>query len=160
MSCDAPSIARCAVHVLQYANVRAPRLTCARALRSYAIRRQARPARAAPRARSCWDRTRCVRRVRDDRHGARRAEQRRRSVAGKSPDPAMRSIPIIAVTSYALSGEEKKARAAGPLIRCAGGTMTVSVVQVALRLRDPAIAHHPPMPRERHSVPTLARRPV
>ena len=27
-------------------------------------------------------------------------------------DPAMRSIPIIAVTSYALSGEEKKARAA------------------------------------------------
>ena len=28
-------------------------------------------------------------------------------------DPAMRSIPIIAVTSYALSGEEKKARAAG-----------------------------------------------
>ena len=28
-------------------------------------------------------------------------------------DPAMRSIPIIAVTSYALSGEEQKARAAG-----------------------------------------------
>ena len=28
-------------------------------------------------------------------------------------DPAMQSIPIIAVTSYALSGEEKKARAAG-----------------------------------------------
>jgi CheY-like chemotaxis protein len=28
-------------------------------------------------------------------------------------DPAMRSIPIIAVTSYALSCEEKKARAAG-----------------------------------------------
>ncbi|MGB8629891.1 MAG: response regulator, partial [Xanthobacteraceae bacterium] len=28
-------------------------------------------------------------------------------------DPASRSIPIIAVTSYALSGEEKKARAAG-----------------------------------------------
>jgi two-component system cell cycle response regulator DivK len=28
-------------------------------------------------------------------------------------DPTMRSIPIIAVTSYALSGEEKKARAAG-----------------------------------------------
>ena len=28
-------------------------------------------------------------------------------------DPAMRSIPIIAVTSYALSGEEKKTRAAG-----------------------------------------------
>ncbi|MGC2076516.1 MAG: response regulator [Xanthobacteraceae bacterium] len=28
-------------------------------------------------------------------------------------DPALRSIPIIAVTSYALSGEEKKARAAG-----------------------------------------------
>jgi two-component system cell cycle response regulator DivK len=28
-------------------------------------------------------------------------------------DPAMRSIPIIAVTSYALSGEEKKAREAG-----------------------------------------------
>jgi two-component system cell cycle response regulator DivK len=28
-------------------------------------------------------------------------------------DPAMRSIPVIAVTSYALSGEEKKARAAG-----------------------------------------------
>ena len=27
-------------------------------------------------------------------------------------DPALRSIPIIAVTSYALSGEEKKARAA------------------------------------------------
>jgi two-component system, cell cycle response regulator DivK len=27
--------------------------------------------------------------------------------------PAWRSIPIIAVTSYALSGEEKKARAAG-----------------------------------------------
>jgi CheY-like chemotaxis protein len=26
-------------------------------------------------------------------------------------DPALRSIPIIAVTSYALSGEEKKARA-------------------------------------------------
>jgi two-component system, cell cycle response regulator DivK len=28
-------------------------------------------------------------------------------------DPALRSIPVIAVTSYALSGEEKKARAAG-----------------------------------------------
>jgi two-component system cell cycle response regulator DivK len=28
-------------------------------------------------------------------------------------DPALRSIPIIAVTSCALSGEEKKARAAG-----------------------------------------------
>ncbi len=28
-------------------------------------------------------------------------------------DPALRSIPIIAVTSYALSGEEKKAREAG-----------------------------------------------
>jgi CheY-like chemotaxis protein len=28
-------------------------------------------------------------------------------------DPALRSIPIIAVTSYALSGEEKTARAAG-----------------------------------------------
>ena len=28
-------------------------------------------------------------------------------------DPALRFIPIIAVTSYALSGEEKKARAAG-----------------------------------------------
>jgi two-component system, cell cycle response regulator DivK len=28
-------------------------------------------------------------------------------------DPALRSIPIIAVTSYALGGEEKKARAAG-----------------------------------------------
>jgi two-component system, cell cycle response regulator DivK len=28
-------------------------------------------------------------------------------------DPALRSIPIIAVTSYALSGEEMKARAAG-----------------------------------------------
>ncbi len=28
-------------------------------------------------------------------------------------DPALRSIPIIAVTSSALSGEEKKARAAG-----------------------------------------------
>ena len=28
-------------------------------------------------------------------------------------DPAFRSIPIIAVTSYALSGEEKKAREAG-----------------------------------------------
>jgi two-component system, cell cycle response regulator DivK len=28
-------------------------------------------------------------------------------------DPALESIPIIAVTSYALSGEEKKARAAG-----------------------------------------------
>ena len=28
-------------------------------------------------------------------------------------DPALRSIPIIAVTSYVLSGEEKKARAAG-----------------------------------------------
>jgi two-component system, cell cycle response regulator DivK len=28
-------------------------------------------------------------------------------------DPALRSIPIIAVTSYALSGEEKKARQAG-----------------------------------------------
>ena len=28
-------------------------------------------------------------------------------------DPALRSIPIIAVTSYALSGEESKARAAG-----------------------------------------------
>ena len=28
-------------------------------------------------------------------------------------DPALRSIPIIAVTSYALAGEEKKARAAG-----------------------------------------------
>src|SRR6516164_4033687 len=28
-------------------------------------------------------------------------------------DPALRSIPIIAVTSYALSGEEEKARAAG-----------------------------------------------
>ena len=28
-------------------------------------------------------------------------------------DPALRSIPIIAVTSYALAGEEKRARAAG-----------------------------------------------
>ena len=28
-------------------------------------------------------------------------------------DPALRSIPIIAVTSYALSGEGQKARAAG-----------------------------------------------
>ena len=28
-------------------------------------------------------------------------------------DPALQSIPIIAVTSYALSGEEKKARVAG-----------------------------------------------
>jgi two-component system, cell cycle response regulator DivK len=28
-------------------------------------------------------------------------------------NPAMRSIPIIAVTSYALNGEEKKARAVG-----------------------------------------------
>ena len=28
-------------------------------------------------------------------------------------DPALRSIPIIAVTSYALSGEEKKAREGG-----------------------------------------------
>jgi len=28
-------------------------------------------------------------------------------------DPALRSIPIIAVTPYALSGEEKKVRAAG-----------------------------------------------
>jgi two-component system cell cycle response regulator DivK len=28
-------------------------------------------------------------------------------------DPALRSIPIIAVTSYALSGDETKARAAG-----------------------------------------------
>jgi two-component system cell cycle response regulator DivK len=28
-------------------------------------------------------------------------------------DPALRSIPIIAVTSYALNGEEQKARAAG-----------------------------------------------
>jgi two-component system cell cycle response regulator DivK len=28
-------------------------------------------------------------------------------------DPELRSIPIIAVTSYALNGEEKKARAAG-----------------------------------------------
>ena len=28
-------------------------------------------------------------------------------------DPALRSIPIIAITSYALSGEEKKAREAG-----------------------------------------------
>jgi two-component system cell cycle response regulator DivK len=35
-------------------------------------------------------------------------------------DPALRSIPIIAVTSYALSGEEKKARAAGitDILRC------------------------------------------
>ncbi len=28
-------------------------------------------------------------------------------------DPALRSIPVIAVTSYALSGEDKKAREAG-----------------------------------------------
>jgi two-component system cell cycle response regulator DivK len=28
-------------------------------------------------------------------------------------DPTMRAIPIIAVTSYALSGDEDKARAAG-----------------------------------------------
>ena len=28
-------------------------------------------------------------------------------------DPVLTSIPIIAVTSYALSGDEKKARAAG-----------------------------------------------
>jgi two-component system cell cycle response regulator DivK len=28
-------------------------------------------------------------------------------------DPGLQSIPIIAVTSYALSGEEKKAREAG-----------------------------------------------
>jgi len=33
--------------------------------------------------------------------------------ATSQTDPALRSIPIIAVTSYALSGEEKKARAAG-----------------------------------------------
>jgi CheY-like chemotaxis protein len=32
---------------------------------------------------------------------------------GFKADPALRSIPIIAVTSYALAGEEKKARAAG-----------------------------------------------
>jgi two-component system cell cycle response regulator DivK len=36
-------------------------------------------------------------------------EATRRIKAG----PALRSIPIIAVTSYALSGEERKARAAG-----------------------------------------------
>jgi two-component system cell cycle response regulator DivK len=30
-------------------------------------------------------------------------------------DPALRSVPIIAVTSYALSGEEKKARAAAAM---------------------------------------------
>ena len=34
-------------------------------------------------------------------------------------DPALRSIPIIAVTSYALSGEEQKARAAGCDAICA-----------------------------------------
>jgi two-component system cell cycle response regulator DivK len=28
-------------------------------------------------------------------------------------DPALRAIPIIAITSYALSGDEQKARAAG-----------------------------------------------
>ncbi len=28
-------------------------------------------------------------------------------------DPGLRSIPIIAITSYALSGDEQKARAAG-----------------------------------------------
>ena len=33
--------------------------------------------------------------------------------AESKPIPALHSIPIIAVTSYALSGEEKKARAAG-----------------------------------------------
>jgi two-component system, cell cycle response regulator DivK len=33
-------------------------------------------------------------------------------------DPALRSIPIIAVTSYALSGEEKKARAVGCETAC------------------------------------------
>jgi two-component system cell cycle response regulator DivK len=33
-------------------------------------------------------------------------------------DPALRSIPIIAVTSYVLSGEEKKARAAGAMTMC------------------------------------------
>src|SRR4029077_15391947 len=33
-------------------------------------------------------------------------------------DPALRSIPIIAVTSYALSGEEKKARAAASMAMC------------------------------------------
>ncbi len=32
---------------------------------------------------------------------------------GIKADPALRSIPIIAVTSYALSGEEQNARAAG-----------------------------------------------
>jgi two-component system, cell cycle response regulator DivK len=31
-------------------------------------------------------------------------------------DPGLRSIPIIAVTSYALNGEEKKARAAAAMI--------------------------------------------
>ena len=39
-------------------------------------------------------------------------------------DPKLRSIPIIAVTSYVLSGEEKKARAAGSVVmiftRCVG----------------------------------------
>ena len=33
--------------------------------------------------------------------------------ATRQADPNLRSIPIIAVTSYALSGEDKKARAAG-----------------------------------------------
>ena len=36
-----------------------------------------------------------------------------KAVSRIKADPALRSIPIIAVTSYALNGEEKKARAAG-----------------------------------------------
>src|SRR3974377_1933106 len=35
------------------------------------------------------------------------------TATSRKADPALRSIPIIAVTSYVLRGEEKKARAAG-----------------------------------------------
>ncbi len=43
------------------------------------------------------------------------AEEQRLQAATRriKADPALRLIPIIAVTSYALSGEENKARAAG-----------------------------------------------
>jgi two-component system cell cycle response regulator DivK len=43
---------------------------------------------------------------------AENGEQALAAIAKQRPD-LLRSIPIIAVTSYALSGEEKKARAAG-----------------------------------------------
>jgi CheY-like chemotaxis protein len=48
-------------------------------------------------------------------------------------DASLRSIPIIAVTSYALSGEEKKARAAGQAISVLGLALIAAVMSLGTR---------------------------